>query len=274
MHTKFFFAILLLFLPLTGIAKGGGEPGTDGYLRSIGYTDEQLSAGVVTEKREAFGILEGEADAEDPSGDVLNRFGATAEIQVPWADLVGASLEKDRDGWTVTFELAEPVADEPSGKANVIFYVDSDADTSNNDADGIKGGADREFSIEYNQENGWYTDYRWYNAPEDFWAMNLETTMVPSVNDTDVTFTVPFSELPEDVIPRWRAVTAVSQGDKTQIDVAPGVGFPPPIGETYPTDGFEETPAERSNVWVLVGTAATASIIVGLIIADRRKKQS
>ncbi len=226
-----------LLTPLTAEFKSEPRAGTNDYLRSIGYTDEQLSSGTKTEEREPFASAQGAVALQDPVGDVLNRYGASADILVPWADLVGVALKKNesQEQWVVTFTLAEDLQDRPSGKANVLFYVDGDENSTNNAPDGIRAETDREFSIEYTPELSWYTDYRWYNAPEDFWAMNVETAMAFTMSGRDITFLIPFAELPGNLNPTWRAAVAASDGTYTQVDVAPGVGFPPPIGETYPT---------------------------------------
>lgn len=264
-----------LLAPITAELKSEPRAGTDDYLRSIGYTEKQLSSGTETEEREPFLFVEGAVLAQDPVGDVLNRFGATADILVPWADLVSVELEKDENEkqWMVIFTIAENLEDRPSGKANVLFYVDGDADTTNNAPDGIRAGMDREFSIEYTEELGWYADYRWYNAPEDFWATNVKTTMRFTAKNTLISFFIPFEKLSGDLAPNWRAAIAVSDGTYTQVDVAPGVGFPPPIGQAYPTENFSTTSTPSNMSWPLVALLILAACVLGNTLCTLQKKE-
>jgi hypothetical protein len=53
------------------------------------------------------------------------------------------------------------------------------------------------------------------------------------IKDDVVTLSIPLSEVPASE-PSWRLVMGVSDGNRTQIDVAPGEGFPPAKGTAPP----------------------------------------
>lgn len=269
-----FFVVTFLFLPLSGQMKNEPRAGTDDYLRAIGYSDEQLTLRLTTEERAPFLMAENAANIKDPIGDVLNRFGATTEMQVAWADIIGAALEKNEaaEVWIATFLFAAPLPERPTIGVNVLLYADADGDTENNEPNGIRGGADREFALQFTDDRQWETDFRWYNAPADFWAVNKETAMSFKVLEDSIVFKIPFSELPGDLAPRWRVAMAVSDGTYTQIDAAPGVGFPPPVGEMYPS-GIIGAPTDEEFSWPLGALFALAlGVLTGTIMRLQKKE--
>ncbi|TAK04285.1 hypothetical protein EPO34_04050 [Patescibacteria group bacterium] len=215
------------------------RPGTDDYLRQeLGLTDEQLAVGMPTEDREPFESVTGEAFIDDPLGDVLDRVGRTTTVQQPWGDIGHASIErKEGDGvWEIEVTLGGDLPVKPSGRAVFHAYADADGVPDNNAPnEGVRGGMDAEFTLEHNPDNGWYTDFRWYN-PEptaQTWGINKETAMRFRIKGSVITLSIPFSEVPAKE-PAWRLVMGVSDGSRTEIDVAPGIGFPPAKGTARP----------------------------------------
>ncbi len=231
---KYLLILFFTILPATAFAAAAG---TDGYLRELGYSDAQLSTEVVTEDREAFSGAEGTGRVEDPFGDVLTRFGTTSKILQPWGDISEAILTKNDETqtWDFAVSFGGAIPDAPSYNAQLFVYVDADDDAANNARQGIRIGTDAEFSVQHDETNGWYVDFRWYNPDADFWAVNKDTGATFDVGANSITIHVPFSEAPATLAPHWRIAMGVADGANTQIDVAPGVGFPAPKGETYPT---------------------------------------
>lgn len=266
---SFLFAVSLL-TPLTVQAE---EPrsGTDDYLKNVlGYTDEQLSAEVATEEREPFLSATGVQTVADPGGDALDRNGVTSPLAIPWADLTGAELTRDdgAQGWVLTMTFAETMQDVPSQQVNFLFYADSDGKPENNAPEGVRAGADQWYALVYEQSLGWQTNFRWYNTEAVFWGMDKETAMTYSKEGSTVVFRIPYSELPRDTVAGWRAAVAVSRGSDTQIDVAPGIGFPPPKGQTYPTTDFDMFPVQKTPVSVSIKDIVLAvSVLVFLAAA-------
>lgn len=254
---------LLLLLP-TMVLAASPVAGTNGYLKSIGYTDEQLSARVATEDREPFETAEGAGSFADPLGDVVSRSGDTAGIQNAWGDLSDVTLSKNdaTQSWDFSLSVGDsiPKTLTSSQKAQWLVYMDVDGDASNNAAAGVRAGTDVEFTVEYNQEAGWYTDFRWYNQPADFWATNKETAATFTFDDEVLTIRVPFAEAPDTLAPRWRTAVAISDGGEMQTDVIPGIGFPPPKGETYPAASFDPAYTTEGDLWA---SAAATAMLVG-----------
>jgi hypothetical protein len=270
MNRHFFRALATIFLaaPVAALAAAAG---TNGHLREIGYSDAQLSTEATTENREAFKLAEGAGRVEDPLGDVLDRFGVTSGILQPWGDIERATLLKNDEAqaWDLTVTLGGALPDAPTYQAQFYLYMDIDGDAANNDPQGVRVGTDAEFSVRYGAEKGWFADYRWYNKDADFWAMNKETASTFERNGNQLVLHVPFAEARADLAPYWRAAVAVADGPKTQIDVAPGTGFPPPLGETYPADNV------RSNLFTPRTTLLAVSLAVaaaaGLTLAKKRR---
>ncbi len=261
--TRHFLAIaIFLTVPFSALASEW-VAGTNGYLMWLGYTDAQLTARVATEDREPFQTAEGTGALEDPFGDVVSRWGETSAIEYPWGDLSSVTVTKNEttQTWDVAFAHGAAVPEKltDTQKAQWFVYLDSDGDIANNALEGIRVGADAEFSVQYNQEHGWYADFRWYNKTTDFWATNKETKMTFAMDGGTVTLRIPFSEAPETLAPHWRASMGIVEGTAMQIDVVPGVGFPPPKGETYPTGGTADGYAAADNY--LVASAAAITLV-------------
>lgn len=213
-------------------------PGTDEYLRAYGLTDEQLAEGTKTENREPFPLFTGPSTVTDPLGDVLNRAGQPSNVHADWGDVSSATVTKNEatQMWDVTVNVGGRIPTSVPDKAQLFVYMDADGKPDNNGVgNGVRAGADTEFVIQFNQEHGWYTDFRWYNPEAIFWAQNKETASTFTVTDTSFEIHIPFTEVSGDQAPVWRIVLAVSAGNDVQVDAAGIAGFPPPVGETYPT---------------------------------------
>ena len=270
--------IILLFFPLAALAKDI-QPGTDTYLRELGYTDEQLSTDVNTEDREPFLFAEGSIYVADPMGDVLTRTGTVSSVQAPWGDVTSADLTHDESAetWTLVVTVADELPDNPSEQVNLLLYVDADGNTENNEQDGVRGSMDTEFSLKHNLERGWYTDVRWYNPEADFWAVDRTTASAFEVEGNRLALRIPDAELPINTTPRWRVAVAIGEGSATQVDVAPTVGFPPPLGESYPVNDFNPFPARPMAPkrdlpgWIL---ATTSVAVVGLILIWKQRTRA
>jgi hypothetical protein len=212
-------------------------PGTDEYLRAYGLTDEQLAEGTKTENREPFPLFSGPRTVMDPLGDVLNRAGQPSNVHAAWGDVSSATVAKNEgtQTWDVTINVGGRIPTSIPDKAQLFVYMDADGKSENNSVgNGVRASTDAEFVIQFNQEQGWYTDFRWYNPEAIFWAQNKETTSTFAVTDTSFEMHIPFTEVSGDQAPVWRIVLAVSSGNEVQVDVAGIAGFPAPVGETYP----------------------------------------
>lgn len=229
--------------------------GTNEYLTKIGYSDEQLATEASTENREAFDMAEGEGRLEDPLGDVVDRFGTESSVKQPWGDIERAIVTKNVESstWDFTVTLGGVVPEKPTIKAQLFILMDTDGVKANNDRAGFRIGTDAEFSIQTTPEHPWYTDYRWYNPDPDFWAVNKDTTLTYEMNGSVITVHIPFAEAPETLAPHWRIVMGLADGAETQIDAVPGVGFPPPIGETYPSESVEPSKMLGWISWGIIG---------------------
>ncbi|MFH1405560.1 MAG: hypothetical protein ABIH21_05770 [Patescibacteria group bacterium] len=227
-------AIIAIFTSLPVAVFASIRPGTDDYLRQkLGITDEQLQTAVKTEERQAFDFTKGEKTLEDPQGDVLSRVGTTTSIQKPYGDITKVVAQKNENlkTWDVIVSLAGPVPELPPIAINCYVYVDRDGDNTNNEKAGVRGQMDAEYQVAYNpDEQEWQNRFRWYNIEEDFWAFP-ESKATHSKNDNTFTIHIPFDEITADGFPNWRVVMALGTTTDTQIDVAPGIGFPAPLGE-------------------------------------------
>lgn len=265
-------AAVLLLAPSIAFAATAG---TDGYLRGMGFTDSQLSTPVMTENREAFKAVEGTGQVTDPAGDVVDRTGVTSKIGAAWGDIITADLAKDEtaQAWNVTVTLGEDVPETPSTQNQIFFLIDADGDTGNNDTNGYRIGTDAEFSILHTQEAGWHTGFRWYNKEADFWAKNKETAATFTTEGGVISLRIPFAEVSGSVTPRWRVVMALANGTDTQVDVAPGIGFPPPKGETYPESNQAGWSINDWQTWAVgIVALAVAGLAAGKIVAKKRQK--
>lgn len=273
----------LLLLPLFCFALEPFHPGTDEYLISAGLTEEQLTTKVNTEDREPFVSAEGETSITDPTGDVLSRTGTHPGINYGWGDLISAGLVKDNEKqcWLFTMQTAEEFPPAVSWQANFLFYIDHDGLVDNNAPEGVRINTDYEVSVKFSASNEekkeWYVDLRWYNPATDFWATNKTTASTFGFDKNRLSLCVPFSEISTEVIPTWRTAAAVSDGEATQVDVAPGAGFPPPKGQTYPTWGTMTNKTSLLN-WqaleIIGGIIILLAIIklISRLINKRRSK--
>lgn len=259
----------ILLMPVLTMAKHTIRAGTDDYLRyELGYTGEMLAEQIVTEKRENFKKASGQTKVTDPLGDVLDRLGATSSIQAPWGDIETAqvSLNTLEQAWEIKVEMGGLVPGVVSQeKAQLFVYMDSDGAYSNNDYDGTGVDMDKEFSLQYNEDEGWYTDYKWYNAPEDFWAFNEETAATFLITGKTMTVYVPFDEVAYDADVHWRVIMALKDGTATQIDVAPTVGFPAPLDSERPEEKFQWP--ELTAGWIVLIVSGLIALVYGLWVA-------
>jgi hypothetical protein len=272
--------LLITVLALVpSFALAAPRPGTADYLRDVLHMDEaRLTQGMNTEDRKPFAFATGETEAPDAIGDVLDRTGVEAKFSAPWADLVSASLRKEADAWVVTWTLAETFpTDEAQHKIQWLFYADQDGDAQNNaPAEGVRGDMDVEYSIERDEEGTWVADMRWYNKAADFWAIDRETEAVHAFEGDRVVLRIPFVEMSAAATPNWRVVAAVA-GSKTatQIDVAPGIGFPPPKTSTEETlaapSRFAIPDLSPVHVILILAVLAALAYVIGLRLARRRK---
>ncbi|MEI6511047.1 MAG: hypothetical protein WCO25_03330 [Candidatus Uhrbacteria bacterium] len=250
--------------------------GTSDYLRSIGYTDVQLSGNATTEQREAFSAVQGAGSVSDPLGDEVDRKGGATTVNAAYGDISNATLTKNdaAQTWDVLVTLGGPIPEKPTDKIELFILMDTNGDLSDNAADGIRVGVDMEFSVQCTKDHPWYTDYRWFNKGPQFWAVNKETKSTFEIGTDTIAYHIPFAEVSGDATPTWRVVMAAASGNDSEIDVAPGIGFPPPKGETYPipptSKGFDLPPAVK---WIgLTAAVAAVSVLVHRKFAKKRKK--
>ncbi len=264
---KYLIAISLL-LPALALAAAPAA-GTSDYLRSLGYTEAQLSPVATTEQREAFEISTGAGNVDDPVGDVVDRKGGATSLTEPYGDISSVSLTKNdaTQTWNAVITVEGWIPEKTEKKTQLSIVVDTDGDVTNNAPGGVRVGTDAEFTVQTTPETPWYTDFRWYNKDADFWALNKETKSTFTVAGGTIAMQIPYSELSGDIIPSWRVVLAVADGNASEIDVVPGIGFPPPKGETYPQP-TESAPASMPPAakWIVL-TAA----VLALAFASHRK---
>lgn len=261
-----FLSLILLLAPLP--AQGNGPAGTDEYLRrTMGYSDSELATPLATEKREPFPVVDGIITIDDPTSDIVDRLGTSSAMRVPWMDIVSASVRKNTDtsSWDFTMETAAGIpARSTEKKTQFFFMIDKDGDALNNETIGFNSNVDTEFTVEWDEAAGaWGTDYRWYNQPVDFWAFNKDTASTFVFSGNRLVYSVPFSELPEDAQIKWRLSAAVSDGKATAVDTAPGIGFPPPIGEPAHSASAFQFPQIPAYGYVLI--VAVVGALIALI---------
>ncbi|HBR80613.1 MAG: hypothetical protein UW63_C0061G0004 [Candidatus Uhrbacteria bacterium GW2011_GWF2_44_350] len=280
-------AILLGFSLLSGASfclATDYRAGTDDYLVAGGLTEEQLTNNVSTENREPFTSTSGETSVSDPTGDVLSNSGTHPQINYGWADLTSASLEKNSKNqcWLFNMGVAEEIPTNAPWQANFLLYIDRDGDTTNNAPQGVRINTDYEISVKFGSENQneapyWFIDMRWYNPEPNFWAINKETTSTFKFDGKNLNICVPFEEISEDTTPAWRAAAVVSNGQATQVDIAPGTGFPPPSGEFYTTWNTGTTSTNLHNLinWTaleIVGGLILLIVVIKLIFRFIKRK--
>lgn len=264
---------LAFALPAQVFASGvttAPRAGTDDYLRQVlGMTDEQLNDAVSTEDREPFGMAHGTVTVTDPIGDVLNRWGQSTDVYAGWGDVKSASLGRNdlNKTWDFTVVMGETIPPSTDDKAQLFILIDSDGTPDNNATIGMRIDTDTEFSLQYGQDKKWYTDFRWYNPDADFWALNKETAATFDVNGNTITYRIPFSEIPATENLGWRVIMGVSDNNKTQIDSAHDVGFPPAKGATTPTPTEPETEQPQADASSSNFPIATVALIgVGVLV--------
>lgn len=267
--------LMILLAPILALAKPTIRAGSDDYLRyELSYTDEMLSGELITEEREHFAKASGQTKVSDPLGDVLDRLGTTSPMNVPWGDIQSAEVKHNtlEQAWEVRVEMGALVPElHTQDKAQLFVYFDHDGASANNDYEGIGADMDREFSVQYNKEEGWYTDYKWYNTEADFWGMDQETEATFLIKDNVMTVYVPFDEVPYDNAVHWRVVMALKDGLETQIDAAPGVGFPPALGQELPSKW--QMPELSAGIIVLL-VAGLIALVYGLWAAFSGRMKS
>ncbi len=263
--------LALISSPVFCLASESFKSGTDEYLKAGGLTEEQLTADVSTEDREPFISASGETSTTDPAGDVLSRSGTHPGINFGWGDLTEASLKKDetKQCWNFSLKVAEQIPSTAPWQANYLLYIDSDGKTDNNAPTGVRINTDYEISIKYSAEqSGWQSSLRWYNPAPDFWAVNKETAATFNFNNDELSVCVPFAEISTDVTPTWRVAAVISDSQNTQVDVAPGAGFPPPKGETYITWGTKNSASTNFMSlinWQALVVVLGIAVLIGLI---------
>lgn len=273
---------LLTVAPSLCLALEPFHPGTDEYLIFAGLTEEQLTTKVNTENREPFISARGETSITDPTGDVLSRTGTHPEINYGWGDLIATSLSKNNEEqcWLFVLQAAEDFPSSVSWQANFLLYIDSDNNLDNNALEGVRANTDYEISIKFStsdeSKKDWYADLRWYNPTTDFWATNKTTASTLKFKEDQLSVCVPFDEISAEITPTWRTAAAVSDGENTQIDVAPGTGFPPPKGQTYLTWKTSTNEASLLN-WQALGIVIGIAVLLGLIkivfwFVEKKKK--
>lgn len=239
--------------------------GSSEYLETKNAT--QLEEKLAAENREIFPVADAKDTVTDPTGDVVDRWGQAATTLISWVDITDANVTKNTstNHWDVHISTAAPIPNTLSGKAQVLIFIDHDGYQTNNVKEGFRSNADREYSLQYNADNGWYTDYRWWNPdPVNFWAIDQETASVFHLNGAELIYSIPFAELPENAEFRWRANVAVTYGTSTNVDIAPGEGLPPSqSGATSQSDT-----AWMQHAWVI---AAILTIIAGALLAIKRR---
>jgi len=229
---QIFFLLIFLITPFSAIAAP--QAGTDEFLREkLNLPIESSDEPINPEDRENFDLAKGEALVIDPSGDVLTRLGTPSSINEAWGDIKRVEMTRNKKAktWDLIVQLGGEIPIKPSVSAKLAVMVDLDGRQDNNDEDGTRGQADAEFSLIYNSEaNQWQTRYRWYNPQSDFWAIDKSTTMTRSTEGDEFILRIPFSEIPSEK-PLWRVILALADNNETQVDVAPTIGFPPPLGK-------------------------------------------
>lgn len=232
------FISFLLLTPSFVFSTSALRPGTADYLVANGLTKAQLTTDLATDAREAFLAAVGETTVSDPVADVLSRTGTYPKINYGWGDIVETKISKDvnRQCWSVDIVMAEEIPVSNSVHVNFLIFMDGDNDTTNNAPNGVRSGMDKEFNLKNSQTN-WAVDYRWYNSKPNAltWAVNKETAATFSFDSQKINVCVPFAEVAETLTPTWRIGATIFDGTNTQLDLAPGPGFPPPPGETYAT---------------------------------------
>ncbi len=274
-HRAAIVATAVSFLPILGLAATP-MAGTSDYLRSIGYTDVQLSGNATTEQREAFSAVQGAGSVSDPLGDEVDRKGGATTVNAAYGDISGATLTRNdtTQTWDVVVTLGGPIPEKPTDKTELFILMDTNGDLSDNAKDGIRVGVDMEFSVQCTKDHPWYTDYRWFNKGPQFWAVNKETKSTFEIGTDTIAYHIPFAEVSGDATLTWRVVMAAAKGSDSEIDVVPGVGFPPPKGEIYPVpptkSSIDLPPAAK---WVaLTAIVAALSMFVHRKFAKKRKK--
>lgn len=259
--------ILLLFLLLPSLTVAQGtisDAGTAQYLLDNNLVKEQqLETPLKTEDRQSFEVETGLTSVSDPAGDVLERSGRISDLELPWGDITNVETRRDQENWIVEVTLADSLSLNVPQKAQLFVYANTREAVNN--APGVRGGMDREFSFKTNPEQSWHVGFRWYNPDADFWAINKETATEVTLNGNIVTFAIPVEEIGQEDVP-WRVVMAISDGVQTQLDVAPGIGLPPA------QDAASNTSLPISPGALIVFSIAVILLIVILVTFSRKPR--
>ena len=112
---------------------------------------------------------------------------------------------------------------------NVFFFLDIDADASNNDPDGTRAGADTAYSLLWGAENREWKTIAWsYDASSDTWISVQDNSILFAPLDLGDGFIihVPYELVPEDTHVPFRAAVAISEKEsetstRSMVDTAP-----------------------------------------------------
>lgn len=181
------------------------------------------------------------------------------------ADLTGMSIEPQEEGWLVTFQIAEPLPEDPGLAVNFDVFIDSDENEANNATTGVyRVGSDTIFMILHGTRTKWHSKWWKYNPGNGRWA-EQDDKPVFSIGDGEYTLTIPYDVIAKEEGVKMRGFSLTSTGGITAIDVAPGKGLPavlatpePEVNDVAPTPAESDTPPNKGAIALIVILVVTA----------------
>jgi len=192
---------------------------------------------------------EGTLTLEDPVDDLI-VFDRDNRGTLPpvLADLTRMSVEPRDDGWIVTFELANPLPEDPGLAVNFDVFIDRDGDESNDATTGVfRAHSDTIFMLLHGTRTKWHSKWWTYDSATGRWN---EQPNDPEYTLGDSTFTlkIPYAVIPREAGVPMRGFSLTSTGGITAIDIVPGTDFPPVLAvqpqPPQPTPTPPPTPTE------------------------------
>lgn len=163
----------------------------------------------------------------DTVGDltVFDRNGGQ-NIPPVLADLQKVTYSPTEEGWKVTFEIAQEMAQNPNLAVNFFLYADKDGDKSNNAPNGVyRTDSDTTYMILHGTRTKWHSKRWLFDEQTGRWNEQAKKPEF-TVSGKEFTLLVPYSELPKENGIRMRAFSLTSDAGVTAVDIVPGKGLP------------------------------------------------
>jgi hypothetical protein len=221
-----------------------------------------------TRERGPFESIQMNRTSVDDAADDLTVFSRDGANTVPsvLADITHVSLSHNSKQWTIAFETAAPIPDDPGMPVNVDVFIDRP--DMPNAPDGVyRAGVDTACMLLFGTVSKWHTQCWDYQNGK--WQKG--GTFPYLLSRGKATLYLPFTVLPQDAVGvRFFTLTSDNAGHDA-IDVAPGDGLPPlPVDASLAPLSPQTAPTSMGGAWTIIAVVA-AMAGAGAWVAFRKK---